>query len=470
MLLGVLQENLICLLSFDDKRALIIRNTVDVGLFGGHYRIIAARIYDYLDKYKKPPKDHLADLLDDKLNGDNPREAELYRDVLTSIYDAKEGLNAEYVMGQLETFIKRQSYRSIAVDLVKALQRDTDESLEQADELIRSAQLQTFTVFDPGTRLSDKTRALEFLDIQETSFPIGIPELDKRGFGPTRKEQWLFVGNTKAGKTWALIQLAKVALMHRLKVLHITLEMSEARAAQRYFQALLAISKRDEPLKVTKFKRDSLRRIEGFEQVSVRGKLTLDDPKIRAKLERHITQRKDRVFDNIIIKQFPTGSLTVNQLEAYLDNLEQTQQFVPGLCIVDYPDLMKTDPNNLRVSIDDIYKRLRGIWVKRNIAGAVVSQSHRAAARAKQVNIDNVAEAYTKVAHCDVVITYSQTDAERQLGLARLFVGAGRNDEDKITVVISQQYGLGSFVVDSCLMRGVYWENLPKSENEESEE
>ena len=467
MLLGVLQENLLTLLAFDDQRAKLIRNAIDINLYGGQYRIIATRIYDYIDRYHKSPKAHLADILDDKLNAESRREAELYEDVLTSIHDAQETINAEYVMSQLETFIKRQSLRTIAVDLTKALQRDTEESLTEAEELIRKSQAQTISLFDPGTRLSDKARALDFLDIQEAAFQTGIPELDKRGFGPTRKEQWLFVGNTKAGKTWALIQLAKMALVHRLKVCHITLEMSEQRAAQRYFQSLLAISKRNEQLRVTRFERDSLGRIEGFEQLNIKPALSLDDPKIRQKLGKRIDQANGRIFDNIFIKQFPTGMLTVPQLEAYLDNLEQMERFVPDLVIVDYPDLMKLDAHNYRISLDDTYKRLRGIWVQRNMAGAIVSQSHREAAKAKVVRGENVSEAYSKIAHCDTTITYSQTEAERQLGLARLFVAAGRNDEDKITIVISQQYGIGSFVIDSMLMRGAYWENLPKGETDD---
>jgi hypothetical protein len=65
-----------------------------------------------------------------------------------------------------------------------------------------------------------------------------------------------------------------------------------------------------------------------------------------------------------------------------------------------------------------------------------------------------------------VVLTYSQTPAENKLGLARLHVAAGRNDRDKFTIVISQAYNTGQFVVDSSLMRGTYWQNLPAGEEE----
>lgn len=464
-MLGVLQENLLVLLAFDDERAALIRNSIDVALYGGPYKAIAARCYDYIDKYKKPPKDHLADILDDKLNSDNKGEATLYTDIITSIHEAQKGINAEYVMTQLGTFIRRQSLRTVAVDLTKALQRDTEASLEEADQLIRKAQKGTLSLFDPGTRLSNKDRSLEFFEIATQSFPTGIAELDKRGFGPTRKELWLFVANTKGGKTWALIHLAKMSLMHHLKVLHVTLEMSEARAAQRYFQALFSISKRREKFPITQFEKDTLGRISGFKEVELTPAFSFDEHNAQVKLEKRMDKWSKRLLQNIMVKQFPTGALTVNQLAAYLDNLEQTERFVPDLLLLDYPDLMKIDKANYRLSLDEIYKDVRGIAVERNMAVAVVSQSHRAAAKSKLVGAENVAEAYSKIAHADTVLTLSQTKAEEQLHLARLHVAAGRNDADNLTIVISQNLGTGNFIVDSVVMRGNYFGLLPKSED-----
>ena len=63
---------------------------------------------------------------------------------------------------------------------------------------------------------------------------------------------------------------------------------------------------------------------------------------------------------------------------------------------------------------------------------------------------------------------YSQTKAEKELGLARLSVGAGRNDDSNLTMVISQNYGTGNFVVDSVVLRGNYFGLLPNADGEES--
>ena len=461
-MIGALQENLLVLLAYDAERALTIRNTVEVDLFGGQYRELAVRLYDYLDKYKKPPRDHLPDILMDKISGNkNKREANLYKDVISSINELHTTINAEYVFDQLDKFIKRQSLRSVAIELSKELQRDTEESLEKAEEILSKVSFDTMKLFDPGTRLSDRKKALRFLDNETQAWSTGIKEFDRRGFGPTRKEMGLYIADTKTGKTWWLIQLAKMAMLHRLKVLHVSLEMSEERVAQRYFQAMFSMAKRKERLHTTRFELDNLGRIVGFDDKTVMPRLAMDDPNIRKKLESRIKKWEKRGLDNIIIKQFPMGNLTFRQLEAFINNLENAERFVPDLLILDYPDLMRLDPGNLRLEIDNLYKVLRGHAVERNRAIEIVSQSNRKGSESKTVGTTNVAEAYLKIAHCDRIIAYSQTEQEAKLGLARLGVTA-RNDQDKINVVLSQQYGIGQYAIDSTLMVGQYWSNIPR--------
>ena len=84
---------------------------------------------------------------------------------IISISNAREGINSTYVMSTLKTYIKRQSLRSAYVDIAKALQKDAEESLGEAEALMAKAQSVNLSVFDPGIRLSNK-KALAFLDVQ----------------------------------------------------------------------------------------------------------------------------------------------------------------------------------------------------------------------------------------------------------------------------------------------------------------
>jgi hypothetical protein len=468
MLLGALQENLLVLLAFDATHAPIIRGAVAIELFGGPNRAIAAACYDYLDRYKQPPGDHLPDLLDDKLNGDSMKEAQLFGDILGSMHQLKATINTQFVMNQLDKFINRQTLRSMAVELAKNLTRDTEESLEEAQRLIGEARQQSLKLFDPGLRLSDEKHALEFLSTQVRAFPTGMPELDKRGFGPVRGEMLLFIANAKRGKSWFCIHLAKMAILQRLRVVHISLEMSRRRCAMRYMQALFGLAKRSDQLTVAKLELDSLQRITDYTLKHIYPKLSLTDPDIEKKLLGIIKQGK-RLLDNVVIKDFPTGQLSVPQLKAYLDNLEAMERFTPDLVLLDYPDLMKLDKSNYRLDIDRTYVELRGLAAERNVALVVVSQAHRAAHKAKYVGGENVAEAYSKLAHADTAITYSQSAREQPIGLARLKVVGGRNDEE-ISVVISQNYAIGGFALNSYLQKGPYFKILPPVEETADDE
>lgn len=458
----VLQENLLVLLCFDPKNGKIIRNAVEPGLFTGIYRDVAERAYDYIDRYNDVPADHLPDLLSDKLESQNKREITLFEDLLYDIKDLSETINADYTMTKLETFVTRQSLRSVSVDLIKSLQDDTEESIKAALTIIHKATKSSLKIFNPGTRLSDADAVLHFLEVMEAGFPTGIPELDRIGFGPTRKELLLYVGRYKSGKSWFLIQVAKMALVHQLKVLHITLEMSEARCAQRYMQAIFSCAKRGGTYLYQRLFKDRDGKYDGFEIEKVYPSMTFDDPKIAAKLRRKIKKFATRYLENLIIKEFPTGQLTMQDLEAYLDNLETTTGFVPDVILWDYPDLMKLDPNNIRGSLDEMFKNGRGLAVKRNLAMVTVSQSHRAQAKAKVTGGEGVAEHYGKVMHADGILTYSQTEAEKELGLARLRIDGGRNDVDGLTIVISQNYAVGQFCLSSALMHKDYWKDVKR--------
>lgn len=469
MLGGSLQENLITMLVYSDEYASIIRNSISINLWSSHYRIVAAKCYDYLDQFRKSPKDHISDLLEDKLmRGDG--ESEIFTTLLMNMKGINlDGINAEYVFKRLASFIKRQSLRSVAVELTRALQRDTEESLEEAERLIEKAKNNNSNLFDQGTRLDDKKKALKFLDRTNESFPTGIKELDRREFGPIRKELWVAVGDAKIGKSQFLIHLGKMCALSRYKIAHITLEMSESKVSQRYYQTFGAIAKRKENFNLVRFRKDEKGNLFEFKEVLITPKNSLQDSNIKETLENLIDKWSDRYMKNILIKEFPTGTLTVYELEGYLDSLESTEKFVPDLLILDYPDLMKTNKDNYRLSINELYIQLRGLAVRRNIAVAVVSQANRSGSKQKILGSDHIAEAYSKVQHADLVITISATSAERKLGLARLFVTNARNDEGNLQLVISQNYRTSTFSTDSAVISPNYWKLLPTDDEAEDD-
>lgn len=454
---GALQENVLTLLCFDDKRCHHIRAAVgSARIFENSvFKEVAGHAIDFIDQFGEAIKEHLADQLEGVLKGDDSRKASIYARLLENMYSAKEGLNGEYVISQLNKFVRQQHLKSAVISAVECLE---DGRVDQAEVELQKGLGAQSTSFEIGTNLGDPTRALAFLDEEDQCLLTGIEGLDKMGIGPRRKELFLVMAPPGRGKTWALIHLGKWALLQRQTVVHITLEMSEARTSQRYLQSFFSIAKKDALARIPTFTKDDKGRMTDvfYEEVE---RTTLNDPNIRTRL----TNRIKRVFHRqppLIIKQFPTGGLTMAGLKAYLDGLERYHKIIPDMLIIDYPDLMTLDTANIRADTGKLMKDLRGIGVERNMAVVGATQSNREGSRARIVDESMVAEDWSKIMIADNIISYNQTAAEKALGLARLFSVKARNDESQFATIISQNYGIGQFCLDSASIQADYWQYL----------
>jgi len=452
LLSGALQENILTLLVFDDEFCPIVRNTVSANLFESKiFKEIASHAIDYFDQFKEAIKEHLADELEGILDGTDKRKAASYKRVLDNLFMAKDGMNREYVVSKLNVFVRQQGLKSAIVKAVEAVESG---NIDQAEIELNKGLSSQMVSFELGTNFSDPKQSLQFFDHVADGIQTGIGQLDRRDICPRRQELFMFVAPAKKGKSWALIQVGKYALLQRKKVLHVTLEMSEQRVSMRYIQSFFSISKREAKLQCPKFTLDEYGQFSNITMEEI-VRPTLKDAGIRA----HLTSRLTREFRKrppLIIKQFPTGSLTIPMLNAYLDGLERFHKFVPDVLIVDYPKLMKLDAQNLRIELGGITEKLRGVAVERNLALVTAAQGNRDSASAQIVTDTMIGEDYSQIATADNVVTYTQTAQEKALGLARLYVSNGRNDEDKFVVLVSQSYAIGQFCLDSAMMANHY--------------
>lgn len=450
---GALQENVLTLLCFDTDSAKLIRNVVKPELFATDtYRQIAVKAIFFLDTYADAIGDHLPDEFQAELAG---RDKKVWEKTLSNLFAASKRMNSTYIIDQLKAFVHEQTLKQgmlLAMDHMEA------GNIADAEVALTASMAARIDTFDTGIVFSDPKQALSFFDHVEDTIPMGIADLDRRGVCPAPGTQFVFIAPAKKGKSWFLIHVGKGALMTRKRVLHVTLEMPEPQVAQRYVQALYSYTKREAIVEVPKFKLDAQGRFVGvdFEEVT---RPTFSDPASKKRIAKEL---KDHFRSDapLIIKSFPTGSLTIAEYNAYLDTLERLNKFVPDVVLLDYPALMQLDTKNLRVDLGRIFKDLRGVAQKRNHALVVVTQGNRDSADARTTTDTNVAEDYSIIGTADNVVTYSQTLVERKKGIARLFVSNARGDEDKFTILITQAYAMGQFCLDSKLMVGDYWDRL----------
>jgi KaiC/GvpD/RAD55 family RecA-like ATPase len=422
------------------------------------YREVAVQAITFYREFKAPPLEHIADLLADKLS--NPETAKIYSGILENLFMQRESVNEKYVLSRLKEFVRLQSLKSSVIEAAKYLQEGDTAQAELVLEQSRKVQINTF---EPGIGLFDPVGFLHFLVAEEQNekIEVGIPAFDMRGIAPKRKEFFLFMAAKKMGKSWWLIHLAKQALLQRKKVLIVSLEMSEDVYARRLVQSFFSYTIRDlANIPITLFNKDNLGRALSFSTE------LLQRPSFTDTKQHPIVLEKLKNFasrHHLIVKQFPTSRLNMRQLEAYLDMLEREMNFTPDLLVIDYMDLMELDTYNLRLETGQLYKSGRGLAVDRNFMLASASQGNRESEDAKLVTARMIGEDWSKTGTVDTLVTYSQTAAEYQSKLARLFVAAARSEEDKFTVLVSQAYQMGQFVIDSAMMTTNYWQTVDTS-------
>lgn len=444
---SALQEDALTLLSQSDEYGRIIYQTMSADLFEGEYRLFAKRCIDFWREHKTAPGIHIDSILADILEGEDTGRARVYSRIINMTLQAKENINGPYVISKLGMLIRLQSLKQTMLASAEKLNRPGEHTVEEVEALLYDILRARDLSFSPGTWLHDSTKLTNYLESHYLEFTTGIRQLDDRNIVPARKELMMFVGGAGLGKTWFLVQIGKQGLMQRKKVLHISLEMSEEQVMQRYYQCMFSVTKYNAEVDIRVFER-SKNKVINHHTEPVLPEFTFASNELQLELNTRLIKWGDRM-SRVLIKQFPSRSLTPDGLHAYLDSLETISRFVPDLLIIDYPAIMNIDIKNPRMSIIENVMAVRSIAVERNMAAVAVHQSSKEGVKSGSVKGVHMAEAWQIVGDADQIISYSSTEHERKLGLGRLLVDKARHERDKWSLLLTQSFELGQFVLDS---------------------
>lgn len=462
-LADALQESVLAVIAFDKKYGAIVASQVTPEHFNGVYHEIASAVLGYQRKYNKAPgRAHLESLFPAAKLSPNDRKTQALRRTLVALAAQADTLNAEYVTSRVQGFVRYQKLGTALLEANERYVEGGDEAVQDVEGILNGALRFRQTTLDAGTYLRDVTRSSVFQEAEEDdAIAWGIPELDKYRLGPRPKQMLLYIGPKNSGKTWACVHMGRQGLLQRKRVLHVSCEMDEQQVLDRYYQSFFGISVFDERYERTTLDLDELGRLIGFKTRSTKPRLSFQDPKIKQILRKKVQPWGAR-FGRLVIKSFPSGTLTMAQLRGYIDYLEQVEKFEPDELIVDYPDIMKQDHRDLRLSLGRTFVELRGLAQERNMSLFVPTQSGRDSIGARQVQGRNVTEDISKVFTADVVLTFSQTAAEATRGLGRLLVDFARQAPKGMQVLLTQSYSTGQYVTGSALVRGAYWDELKR--------
>lgn len=453
---------MVAILCFDAKYGAAIAMQVSPAHFDRTYREFVTKILRYRRRHNRPPGKTQTQYLAKSCS--KGKDDEVIYDIVDDIIADLDNINPEYVANRTQEFINYQNMKAAMVAAMDRFNTQDDKLVEDVNNIfrkvLRNAGAGEIAV---GSRLNDPD-SLRYLNHEYVDFiPFGIKELDKRKIGLYPGRVVLYIAGKGQGKSWACIHAGKQALLHRRKALHITLEMSEESVLGRYHQAYFAVGIDSESFVRPVMVYDDIleNRLVDITFKNMKSKLNYDDPKIGAKLGDKIAKSGKRI-EGLIVKGYPTRSLTVDKLVAYLDFLREYENFVPDLLIVDYPKLMKIT-GDLRIELGRTFEDLRGLCAEKAMAGFFPHQGTRESFNVAVVKASMAGEDISVVQTADTVMTFSRTKAEAQRNLGRLSVEFTRDTKYiPEPILLVQSYVTGQYVVDSMSIQPLYWEKMKK--------
>ena len=304
---------------------------------------------------------------------------------LTSIPEAKDG-HFDWFLEEFEGFTRRQ-------ELERAILKSAD-LLEKGDygpvEKIVKDAVQISLTKDMGTDyfLDPKTRLME-IKSSNGQVSTGWPMLDRLLYGGfNRGELQIWAGGSGSGKSLFMQNMAVNWAMQGMNGCYLTLELSEGLCAMRMDSMMTNTASK-----------------EIFKDI--------DNVEMKVKLA-------GKKAGHLRIKYMPAQS-TVNDIRAYMKELEIQTGHKPAFLCVDYLDLLmpvsaKVSPNDLFVKDKYVSEELRNLAKELDIIFVTASQLNRGAVEEVEFDHSHIAGGLSKINTADNVFGIFTSRAMRERG------------------------------------------------------
>ena len=363
-------------------------------------RVLLKAAKEYFDKYRKiPSKEILYQSIDEE-----------YHSYLRRILKRKVK-DLDILIDDVKKFVDTEKIKAA---LYKGAELIDSGKLKEASVIIRKALAGDVKGNGISGSFAFKQLQQNLIEISYNNFgntvPTGFYHLDNAmGGGLCPGELGVVMARLKLGKSFWLLNVAYAAasLLSGVNVVFYSLENSRWKTLRRFYRRMLCDSN------VTMESMDKL------------GQLA------------HIHFPGD-----IWVQQFPTGSVGVSELMGHLDYLIDSQNFKPGLVIVDYADCLKADrgQGEKRFELNAIFEDLRKLAGEFNVPVWTATQTRRLGFDKKIVQADDSSESIGKPQIADVFLTMSQDKDDTNANRILLNLAAMRDSPGDRVVVCNKDY------------------------------
>lgn len=355
-------------------------------------KIIFEKISDFILKYDSlPTKDSLLITISKEESLSDTVEGAA-KDTIISLEPTT--ASQSWVLEQTEKWCKE---RALYLALMSSIQIADDKAGKLSKGAIPKILTDALSVsFDPNighNYLEDTDSRFEFYHKVEDKLPFDIECLNTiTKNGVPRKTLNILMASTAVGKSLVMCHIAASYFMQGKNVLYITLEMSEARIAERIDANLLNVP------------------IQDLHNLS------------KDMYDRKIKTLKSKSVGRLIIKEYPTASASAIHFRALLNELSLKTGFVPDAIFVDYLNiaassrLTASSNANSYTYVKCIAEELRGLAVEFNLPIWTATQTNRQGYTSTDIGLENTSESAGVPATADLMLALSTSEELDKLG------------------------------------------------------
>lgn len=454
---------------------------------------------NYFLKYEEAPNVNITDLFEAEKSVMTNEDIELTETFLNSIsnqyvVEEKDNFNSQYAIDQARQYAKEQGLKKKISEVNGLLEMGKIDEAESAFVSYKRKAQETSKWVNPLDLSYVKSVFENKKNNALFSFPGALGELC-RPF--ERSRMYAVAAPLKRGKSFLMGEIRTLALLNRLTVFEVNLEMPGASVSNRFYKRITAtadnagnslypvidclhnqLGKCNKPERKNKIAlashQDYLPKFEDakkdYKVCSVcRGTpdfqyTTWFEEIYREELTPSAVEKKVISFsqmwsqDNWRLIAYPKFSATVDDLIRDIEFLEDSEDKVPDVIIVDYPALLRSRLKNeeTRIQIAEIWKLLGGIAANKNCCVIGAAQINKEGSKKAKSSVFDIAETITIAQDCDGVFSLNQSEEQKKRGILSISVGALRdgafNELDSVEILTD--FNAGQVILDSYKTNG----------------
>lgn len=356
-------------------------------------QVVFKEIFAFVERYKNSPTHealiiNLTELKD--IKEDQVRDAV---ELLKQLHlDRKETTDISWLTEQTEKFCQDSALHGAVLDVISIMDGDKATKTEKRsrgacpDILTKALSIS----FDPHVGhdyMEEHEARYAYYHTVEEKVPFDLEFFNKiTDGGFSNKTLNIFMAGINVGKSLVMCHMAAAAVARGYNVLYITMEMAEEQIAKRIDANLLNVE------------------VNSIKKLS------------KKEYDEKFALLKTRAHGKLIIKEYPTASVSTLHFRALLNELALKKSFRPQLIFIDYLNIccssrIKMGGNvNTYTYIKAIAEELRGLAVEFRVPVISATQTTRAGLDSSDLEMSDTSESVGLPATADFMAAIITTD------------------------------------------------------------